>query len=225
VREHADELARLNEAETGRPREEAIEGVHAGAGTLDQYAELGPLHRGKSLQGDVAATDFMIPQPRGVVAVLTPWNDPVAVSCGLLGAALVTGNSVVYKPSERAPHTGALLGKILAEAHPPDVVRTVTGDGSLGAMLTGDPRLAVVAHVGSTATGRAIREATAHGCQGCAGERRQRSVADRSRRGPGLGGRAGGDRRVRELRPDLRVGGAHICAPRDRRCVRRRPSA
>jgi acyl-CoA reductase-like NAD-dependent aldehyde dehydrogenase len=79
----------------------------------------------------------------------------------LLGAALVTGNSVVYKPSERAPHTGALLGRILAETHPADVVRTVTGDGSVGAALTADPRVALVAHVGSTATGRAIREATA----------------------------------------------------------------
>ncbi len=48
----------------------------------------------------------MIPQPRGVVAVLTPWNDPVAVAAGLFGAALVAGNTVVHKPSERCPQTG-----------------------------------------------------------------------------------------------------------------------
>jgi acyl-CoA reductase-like NAD-dependent aldehyde dehydrogenase len=103
----------------------------------------------------------MVAQPRGVVVALTPWNDPVAVACGLLGAALVTGNTVIHKPSERAPHTGALLGRILAEAHPPDVVATLAGDGTVGAMLTGDPRIGLVAHVGGTGTGREIAAAAA----------------------------------------------------------------
>ena len=53
-----------------------------------------------------------VPEPRGVVVALTPWNDPVAVAAGLVGAALVTGNTVVHKPSERCPHVGALLGEI-----------------------------------------------------------------------------------------------------------------
>ncbi|WP_242660672.1 aldehyde dehydrogenase family protein, partial [Mycobacterium kubicae] len=55
-------------------------GVDSGVDTLRQYAELGPLHRGRSLQGNWDATDLMIAEPRGVVAVLTPWNDPVAVA-------------------------------------------------------------------------------------------------------------------------------------------------
>lgn len=114
LRAHADELAELNHAETGRPQSESKEGVLAGAATLEQYAELGPVQRGKSLQGDYEATDFMVWEPRCVVVALTPWNDPVAVPCGLLGAALATGNTVVHKPSERAPHTGGLLGDLLA---------------------------------------------------------------------------------------------------------------
>jgi hypothetical protein len=101
VRDDAETLATLNEAETSRPRTEAREGIDAGAVTLDQYAELGPVHRGKSLQGTFFATALMLPEPRGVVVALTPWNDPVAVACGLLGAALVTGNAVIHKPSER----------------------------------------------------------------------------------------------------------------------------
>ncbi|SFQ31032.1 Acyl-CoA reductase [Amycolatopsis arida] len=161
VREHADELAALNEAETGRPRAEAADGVLAGAGTLEQYAELGPVHRGRSLLGEHDATDLMVPEPRGVVVALTPWNDPVAVACGLLGAALVTGNAVVHKPSERAPHTGARLGELVAAAHPEHVLSTVTGDGTVGARLAADDRVAVLAHVGSTATGRAIAAAAA----------------------------------------------------------------
>src|SRR5690242_3529770 len=98
--------------------------------------------------------------PRGVVAAITPWNDPVAVSCGLLGAALATGNTVVYKPSERTPGTGWLLARILSEHLPEGVLNLVLGDGGTGAHLAGQP-VDVIAHVGSSATGRAIAQATA----------------------------------------------------------------
>ncbi|WP_091299138.1 aldehyde dehydrogenase family protein [Amycolatopsis xylanica] len=161
VRERADDLAELNKAETGRPVGEAREGVLAGAATLEQYAELGPVHRGKTLLGAFDAIDMMVPEPRGVVVALTPWNDPVAVSCGLLGAALVTGNTVVHKPSERAPHTGDLLGRLLESVLPQGVLRTLHGDGSVGALLAGSSEVDVVAHVGGTATGRSIAAAAA----------------------------------------------------------------
>ncbi|RZQ60221.1 aldehyde dehydrogenase family protein [Amycolatopsis suaedae] len=161
LRERAGELAKRNTAETGKPREDALGGVEAGIGTLEQYAELGPVHRGRSLLGDPGATDLMVPQPRGVVVALTPWNDPVAVACGLLGAALVTGNAVVHKPSERCPHTGDLLGEVLAGALPDGVLRTVHGDGAVGELLTGDDRVDLIAHVGSTRVGRSIRQRAA----------------------------------------------------------------
>src|SRR3954452_7734826 len=160
VRAAADELAALNERETGKRREDALGGVTAGAGTLTQYAELGPLHGGRSLQGDWAATDLMVPEPRGVVAVLTPWNDPVAVAAGLLGAALVTGNTVVHKPSERCPQTGRRFAELLAAHLPEGVLEILDGDGEVGARLT-EGGVDVVAHVGSSATGRAIATACA----------------------------------------------------------------
>src|SRR4051812_1941215 len=156
VRAAADELAALNERESGKRREDALGGVTAGAATLQQYAELGPLHRGRTLQGDWSATDLMIPQPRGVVAVLTPWNDPVAVAAGLLGAALVTGNTVVHKPSERCPQTGRRFAELLAAHLPDGVLQILDGDGAVGARLADAERVDVVAHVGSSVTGRAI---------------------------------------------------------------------
>jgi acyl-CoA reductase-like NAD-dependent aldehyde dehydrogenase len=159
--EQAEELARWTTREMGKPLGDARGGVEAGIGTLRQYAELGPLHRGRSLQGGWDATDLMVFVPRGIVAAITPWNDPVAVACGLLGAALVTGNTVVHKPSERTPHTGAALGDLFAKVLPAGVVTTVLGDGSTGAALAGHAGVDLVAHVGSTATGRAIAAATA----------------------------------------------------------------
>ncbi|MFF5232174.1 aldehyde dehydrogenase family protein [Dactylosporangium sp. NPDC000521] len=157
----ADRLAALMRAEMGKPVADARESVEAGVGTLRQYAELGQLHGGRTLAGDPGAIDLMVREPRGVVAAITPWNDPVAVSCGLLGAALVTGNTVVYKPSERTPATGWELTRVLAAALPEGVLSLVTGDGRAGAALAASPDVAVVAHVGSTAAGRAIAAGTA----------------------------------------------------------------
>ncbi|WP_433873697.1 aldehyde dehydrogenase family protein [Saccharopolyspora sp. CA-218241] len=161
VRDAADELATTEHRETGRPREQARAAVEAAAGTLDEYAALGPVHRGRSLNGDHDATDLMVHEPRGVVAALTPWNEPVAVACGVLGAALVTGNAVVHKPSERAVRTGVLLNRVLAAHLPEGLLGSVAGGPRCGAELVADSTLDVIAHVGSTAAGRSIAAAAA----------------------------------------------------------------
>ncbi|MFC4070843.1 aldehyde dehydrogenase family protein [Actinoplanes subglobosus] len=160
IGEATGELAGIMAAEMGRTIDGAAESIGAGVATLRQYAELGPTHRGRTLAGDDDAIDLMAFRPRGVVAVITPWNDPVAVSCGLLGAALVTGNTVVYKPSERTPATGWRLARLIAPHLPPGVLGVLQGDGPVGAALAGSD-VDVVAHVGSTATGRAIAAACA----------------------------------------------------------------
>ncbi|PVZ12896.1 aldehyde dehydrogenase family protein [Actinomycetospora cinnamomea] len=161
LRAVAEELARLNETETGRPYDDGLGGVLAAAGTLEQYAELGPVHRGRSLQGNWGATDLMVPEPRGVAAVITPWNDPVAVAAGLSGAALVTGNTVVHKPSERCPHLGRRFAELVASFLPDGVLEIVDGAGPTGAALAGHADVDLVAHVGSIVAGRAIAQAAA----------------------------------------------------------------
>ncbi|SCE91267.1 succinate-semialdehyde dehydrogenase / glutarate-semialdehyde dehydrogenase [Micromonospora haikouensis] len=160
VQAAAQELAAAVTAEMGKPVADARGGVEAGVGALRQYAELAPVRGGRTLLGGAESIDFMAPQPRGVVAAITPWNDPVAVSCGLLGAALVTGNAVLYKPSERTPATGWLLARALDEVLPPGVLSLLTGGAEVGAALAGGD-VDVVAHVGATATGRQIAAAAA----------------------------------------------------------------
>lgn len=159
--EHKAELADLNHRETGKAIEDCSGGIEAGADTLRQYAELGPLHRGHSLRGDLYSADYTITRPRGIVAALTPWNDPIAVAMGLVGAALATGNVVIHKPSERSPHLAIRLQEIFEGILPPHVLQTLTGGGEVGELVTADPRVAVFAHVGSTSTGRTIAEAAA----------------------------------------------------------------
>ena len=174
--------------------------IGAGVGTLRQYAELGPVHRGRALAGDDDAIDLMAYGPRGVVAVITPWNDPVAVSCGLLGAALVTGNTVVYKPSERTPATGWRLAQLLAP-HFPDGVLVAAQRRRLGRRRAGR---------GGGRRGRAgrldrdrpvdRRGVRADRRQGAAGERRQRP-ADRRRRTSTRRGRRSRRRSARSPTP------------------------
>ncbi|MDQ1629920.1 MAG: hypothetical protein QOI54_3664 [Actinomycetota bacterium] len=161
VHEISEELTTLTTREMGRPAALSAAGVEAAASTMLQYAQLGPLHRGRSLQGGWDAVDLMVHQPRGVVAVITPWNDPVAVPAGLLAAALVTGNTVVFKPSERTPGTGEQLARALIEQLPAGVLNLVHGAAETGAALAGHEVVDVVAHVGSTAAGRTIAAAAA----------------------------------------------------------------
>jgi len=156
----AQELAGLNASETGRPEAEALAGIAAAVSTLEQYAELGPVHRGHSLRGSRLASDYTVAEPRGVAVLLTPWNDPVAVACGLIGAALVTGNAVIHKPSERCPRLGEALGEVLAPAFPAGVFLTLSGGADVGAALS-QAEVDVIAHVGSSASGARIAEAGA----------------------------------------------------------------
>ncbi|KSU74047.1 Acyl-CoA reductase [Pseudarthrobacter enclensis] len=156
----ARELAGLNASETGRPVEEALAGIGAAVSTLEQYAELAPVHRGHSLRGNRLAADYTVAEPHGVAVLLTPWNDPVAVACGLIGAALATGNAVIHKPSERCPRLGEALGEVLAPAFPPGVFLTVSGGAVVGALLS-QSEVDVLAHVGSSAAGARIARAGA----------------------------------------------------------------
>src|SRR4051812_4482332 len=159
VREHAGELAELVSRENGRPVDESRGGVEAGIGAIEQYAELGPLHRGRALNGAWGATDLMVHEPRGVVALLVPWNDPIAIAGGQLGASLATGNTVVLKPSERTPLSTIRLVELLDL--PAGVLELLLGDARAGRPLAAHPEVDLVIHTGSIATGRELAAVTA----------------------------------------------------------------
>ena len=157
MRDHAEELAQLVTLENGKPLDDALGGVQAGIGTLEQYAELGPLHRGKSLQGNYMAADAMVHEPIGVAAIVVPWNDPIAIACGYLGAALVTGNTVVYKPSEKTPLSAVWLAAMF-DGFPYGVLNLLLGDARAGWPLVAHEDVDLVLFTGSVETGRKVLE-------------------------------------------------------------------
>ena len=161
LRAAVDDLALLQTREGGKPLADSRGGVEAGIGAVEQYAELGPLHRGRALQGAWGATDAMVRVSRGVAALCLPWNDPVAIACAQIAANLAAGNTVICKPSERTPLATAEVIRLLNEELPAGVLQLAVGDGTLGAALAAHPEVDVVVHVGSVATGRSVAAACA----------------------------------------------------------------
>jgi RHH-type transcriptional regulator, proline utilization regulon repressor / proline dehydrogenase / delta 1-pyrroline-5-carboxylate dehydrogenase len=99
---------------------------------------------------------------RGVFICISPWNFPLAIFIGQVSAALAAGNSVVAKPAEQTPLIAAEAVRILHQAGvPKSALHLVVGDGSVGAALVADPRVAGVAFTGSTEVARAINRSLA----------------------------------------------------------------
>lgn len=146
-------------AATGRLLASSVESARVAASILEEAATTGLGDAGRALAGAPAALDVVRREPLGVVGVVTPWNDPFPAAAGLIAAALVTGNTVVHKPSERSAVPGWEMARLVAAALPPGVLNVVNGDGQTGVALVADPRVALVAQVGSTATGRRIAAA------------------------------------------------------------------
>jgi RHH-type proline utilization regulon transcriptional repressor/proline dehydrogenase/delta 1-pyrroline-5-carboxylate dehydrogenase len=98
--------------------------------------------------------------PRGVALVIAPWNFPVAILCGMVTAALVTGNAVIMKPAEPSAILGSLLMEIFQEAGvPPGVLNCLQGRGSvIGAYLVDHPDVEMIAFTGSREVGLRIWE-------------------------------------------------------------------
>jgi acyl-CoA reductase-like NAD-dependent aldehyde dehydrogenase len=156
VRADAEHLGDVLCANTGRLLRQARDSAVVAADLLDEAAVSGLLDAGRSLAGDPLSMDTVRREPRGVIAILTPWNDPYPAAAGLIAAALITGNTVVHKPSERSAAAGHELARRIAAALPTGVLNILAGDGEVGAALAADPRIDVVAHIGSTTTGRRI---------------------------------------------------------------------
>jgi len=94
-------------------------------------------------------------KPLGVVAVIAPWNYPLAMANNLIVPALVAGNSVVFKPSEETPLIAQEFTEILNQVLPPDVLQIVHGDGEQGQALV-EGEVDMIAFTGSQAVGRQI---------------------------------------------------------------------
>jgi RHH-type proline utilization regulon transcriptional repressor/proline dehydrogenase/delta 1-pyrroline-5-carboxylate dehydrogenase len=163
MRRRRDELAAWEIFETGKSWSEADADVAEAIDFCEFYArEMIRLGRPRRLGHEPGEVNHLAYAPRGVAAVIAPWNFPLAIPAGMVTAALVTGNAVLFKPSERAPIMGMLLAGILAESGLPDgVLQCLPGGPETGQALVAHPDIQLVAFTGSKDVGLRILAGTA----------------------------------------------------------------
>ena len=166
ILDRGEELAQLLRAEVGKPAAETWTAeVLPNADLVEHWVE----HVEQMLRPEDVVLDAMtypgksgqiVAAPRGVVALITPWNFPVAIPLRTLIPALLAGNAVVFKPSEHTPRAGAFVGRLFEGLLPAGVLTIVQGAGDVGnALVRSDVDLVVF--TGSVATGRKIAGAAA----------------------------------------------------------------
>ena len=166
MRENAPNLAKTLCLELGRPLAGCLTEIQRSAELLDFYAEEGLRLKGEIPLNNIEGEQVLVVrQPVGVVVAITPFNYPITLLIFKLGAALITGCTVVAKPSEDTPLSTLLLGEIFQKAGYPDgVFNVITGFGhEIGNFLIENPITQKIAFTGGTATGKRIAQlAAAH---------------------------------------------------------------
>ena len=164
IREHVEPLARVIAEEQGKIL--ALARVEAAftADYMDYMAEWARRIEGEILESDrPGETIFLFRQPIGVIGGILPWNFPFFLIARKVAPALVTGNTIVIKPSRETPHNAVKFCELVAETDlPPGVINIVHGRGSsIGTALASDPRIGMISLTGSVETGSAIMAAAA----------------------------------------------------------------
>lgn len=162
IRDREDELSRMVTLEQGKVLSLAHIDVGAAASFVDYACD-----NALTIEGDILPSDapdekiYIHKVPRGVVVGITAWNFPVALAGRKIGPALITGNTMVLKPTQETPLTTTMLGEIANEAGiPPGVLNIINGKGSvIGNYLCESPHTAMVTMTGSTFAGKQIYQA------------------------------------------------------------------
>lgn len=158
-------------ADTGKPRHVASHiDIPRGAANFRMFADVISTMPGEAFDSPTPdggrALNYTVRKPKGVVAVVCPWNFPLLLMTWKVGPALACGNTVVVKPSEETPRTAALLGEVMNTVGMPEGVYNVVhgfGPGSAGEFLTSHPDVDAITFTGETGTGQAIMQKAAVG--------------------------------------------------------------
>jgi RHH-type proline utilization regulon transcriptional repressor/proline dehydrogenase/delta 1-pyrroline-5-carboxylate dehydrogenase len=158
MRERRLELAALQVRECAKPWPEADADVCEAIDFLEYYARGAvTLDAGREVLQVTGERNELRYVPRGVVAVISPWNFPLAIPCGMTAAALATGNAAILKPAEQSPGSAAMLYQALrAGGVPAAAISLLPGGGDAGAALVRHPGVHTIAFTGSLPVGLEI---------------------------------------------------------------------
>lgn len=156
IYEYQQEFIKLNGYELGVPVSIAEILVHMGAGWLSETAKLQPKDE---IVEDTPEREVRVRYlPLGVAVGIVPWNLPLHCTAAKIAAAVIAGNCIIIKPSPYTPYSGLKLVEMAQKFFPPGVVQVLSGDDSLGRLLTEHPGVDKISFTGSTATGKKVME-------------------------------------------------------------------
>ncbi len=164
ARRRAFDLSAVQILEVGKQWDQAFHDVGEGIDFLEYYArEMLRLGVPRRMGSEPGERNHLFYQPKGIAAVISPWNFPFAIAIGMASAAIVTGNCVIFKPAGPASVVGWGLVEIFREAGLPDgVFNFCPGRGSvMGDHLVEHPKVACIAFTGSMEVGLRIQEKAA----------------------------------------------------------------
>jgi RHH-type proline utilization regulon transcriptional repressor/proline dehydrogenase/delta 1-pyrroline-5-carboxylate dehydrogenase len=164
MRARRDRIAALQVYEAGKPWREADADVCEAIDFCEYYGrEMVRLDAGGTVQSPPGEANRLSYPPKGVGVVISPWNFPLAIPTGMVSAALVTGNAVVFKPAEQTPAVAnVLVDAFDAAGLPPGVLNFVPGIGeTIGPRLVEHADVDFITFTGSRAVGLGIVEAAA----------------------------------------------------------------
>lgn len=164
VRAQKEHLARIITEEQGKLISLAEVEVDFSADYLDYMAGMARSYEGEIIQSDRPGENILLYKaPIGVVAGILPWNFPFFLIMRKIAPALITGNTIVIKPSEETPNNACEFAKIVAESSlPKGVFNLITGIGTnVGAPLAAHPQIGMVSLTGSIEAGTAVMRSAA----------------------------------------------------------------
>ncbi len=161
LRVHADEIARIETRENGKPLPQSRLDVEACIASFEYFGALAGKLPGDFFDGGMIYGASLI-EPYGVIGAILPFNWPPIHTAGKAAPALAAGNAIVIKPPEQTPLTVLRIVELMAEELPADIVQIVPGaGGAAGAALASHPLIGKVSFTGATATGAAVVRAAA----------------------------------------------------------------
>lgn len=169
LRAHCDELAYLETVNAGLPVARVVEQIGRAARNFEFFAEVASTLSGETYNGNKGFLTYVTREPKGVAALIAPWNAPLALASMRVATCIAFGNTCVLKPSEYTPLSMLRMVEIFHEAGlPPGVVNLVNGPGAVtGAALVAHRGIDMVGFTGGTRTGAAIMEAAGRQLKPC----------------------------------------------------------
>ena len=163
IREHSEELAKLETQNVGKPIREARDEVNLAADCFEYYA--GAINKvgGQTIPAAATGVSMTFREPIGVCGLILPWNFPIVIASWKIAPALAMANTVVVKPAEQTPLTALRLGELALEAGiPVGVLNVVPGRGEVaGEALVKHPLVRKISFTGSTEVGRKVMKLAA----------------------------------------------------------------